>query len=104
MKLDAAALTTETARQWEDFARKALAAGQSEIDLAAVKEVDSAAVALLLQWKRDAQASGQSLRFTGVSPQLASLATLYGMNELLGTPAAAKTPTISALHPEATPS
>lgn len=100
MKLEATALTTETARQWTGFASQALAAGETEIDLSAVKEVDSAAVALLLQWRRDAQASGKALSFTSVSPQLASLASLYGVDALLGTPPAPKGQALTAIHPD----
>lgn len=53
------------------------------IDLAAVEAVDSAAVALLLAWLRQAQARGLNLRFENLPPNLTSLAQMYGVNELL---------------------
>ena len=53
------------------------------IDLAYVQRVDSAAVALLLEWKRRAAAEGRSLSFSSVSPSMTSLAGLYCVEELL---------------------
>ena len=46
--------------------------------------VDSAAVALLLAVKRGAAAQGMPLAFTGVPAALATLASLYGVEEMLG--------------------
>jgi len=53
------------------------------IDLQDVDPVDSAGVALLLEWKRRATAEGKGLRFENVTPSMASLAELYGVDELL---------------------
>lgn len=59
------------------------------IDASALQVFDSAALALLLQARRQAQASGCSMQLSGAPPQLAQLAQLYGVAELLGlTPAA----------------
>jgi phospholipid transport system transporter-binding protein len=54
------------------------------VDLARVSRVDSAGVALLLAWKRRAAAEASALHFTGIPPSMASLAQLYGVQELLG--------------------
>jgi phospholipid transport system transporter-binding protein len=54
------------------------------IDLAGVTEVDSAAVSLLLEWRRTAQRGGRKVEFANLSANLKSLATLYGVSELLG--------------------
>jgi phospholipid transport system transporter-binding protein len=54
------------------------------VDLAGVSRVDSAGVALLLAWKRRAAAEASALLFTGLPPSMASLAQLYGVQELLG--------------------
>ena len=53
------------------------------IDLERVEAVDSAGVALLLAWKRRAAAEGKPLAFAHLPPSLASLAQLYGVEELL---------------------
>ena len=53
------------------------------IDLERVEAVDSAGVALLLAWKRRAAAEGKPLTFAHIPPSLASLAQLYGVEELL---------------------
>jgi phospholipid transport system transporter-binding protein len=53
------------------------------IDLERVEAVDSAGVALLLSWKRRAAAEGKPLAFAHLPPSLASLAQLYGVEELL---------------------
>lgn len=51
------------------------------VDLAAVTEVDSAAVSLLLEWRRQAQ--NPALRFANLPTALKSLADLYGVSELI---------------------
>jgi phospholipid transport system transporter-binding protein len=53
------------------------------IDLEHVEAVDSAGVALLLAWKRRAAAEGKPLAFAHLPASLASLAQLYGVEELL---------------------
>jgi len=53
------------------------------VDLAGVDRVDSASVAVLLAWQRRAAAAERRLVFSGVPPSMASLAALYGVQELL---------------------
>ena len=53
------------------------------VDLAAVTEVDSSAVSLLLEWQRQARAAGRRLEFVHVPANLRSLADLYGVSALL---------------------
>ncbi|MGO4578836.1 lipid asymmetry maintenance protein MlaB [Cupriavidus sp. 2TAF22] len=60
-----------------------LAQGEARVDCSALTQVDSAAVAVLLAWQRDAAGRGQALSFVGVPPQLAQLAALYGVDSLL---------------------
>jgi len=45
--------------------------------------VDSAAVATLLCWQRNAQYRGVKLVFTHLPPNLIALTTLYGVSKLL---------------------
>lgn len=54
------------------------------VDLAGVTEVDSAAVSLLLEWRRAAQRGGRKVEFANLSANLKSLAELYGVSDLLG--------------------
>jgi phospholipid transport system transporter-binding protein len=53
------------------------------IDFATVSGVDSSAVALLLEWRRRAQALGKTLVFVNLPPNLLALAELYGVAELI---------------------
>jgi phospholipid transport system transporter-binding protein len=53
------------------------------IDLERIEVVDSAGVALLLAWKRRAESEGKPLAFAHLPASLASLAQLYGVEELL---------------------
>ncbi len=53
------------------------------IDLAAVTEVDSAALSLLLEWRREAGRNGRVIRYLNLPANLKSLAELYGIIELL---------------------
>jgi phospholipid transport system transporter-binding protein len=60
--------------------RRAVAEGAAEIDLSAATEIDSAAVALLLDWIRTAK---KPLKITGMPKAMASIASLYGVDGLL---------------------
>jgi phospholipid transport system transporter-binding protein len=53
------------------------------IDFAAITGVDSSAVALLLEWRRQAQARGKALAFVNLPPNLLALAELYGVADLI---------------------
>ena len=53
------------------------------IDLANLRTVDSAALAVLFSLKRRAKAHRRKLVFEGVPPMLASLARVYGVEALI---------------------
>lgn len=53
------------------------------VDLAQVEAVDSAAVSMLLGWSRAARRNSHELRVTGLPEDLVSLATLYGVADML---------------------
>lgn len=57
--------------------------GTLEIDLAAVSEVDTIALSLLFEWQRQAIARQCQLNFANLPENLVSLATLYGVLELI---------------------
>jgi phospholipid transport system transporter-binding protein len=64
--------------------REHLTSATATIDLSGVTEVDSSALSLLLEWRRDAARSGRAVRFDRLPANLQSLAELYGVTELLG--------------------
>jgi phospholipid transport system transporter-binding protein len=59
------------------------------IDLTGLTRVDSATLALLLEWRRLGARRGRNVDFTGLPPRLTALAQLSGVAELLGENAAA---------------
>lgn len=59
-------------------------APQVTVDLGAVTDVDSSALSLLLEWRREAGRNGRSIRYLNLPANLKSLADLYGVTELLG--------------------
>lgn len=59
------------------------AGGNLEIDLSGVSDVDTAALSLLFEWMRRAAARNCQLTFAHLPENLASLATLYGVLDLI---------------------
>lgn len=53
------------------------------IDLAAITEVDSSAVSLLLEWKREALRRKCQLLFANIPQKLQTLLRLYGISEFI---------------------
>ena len=53
------------------------------IDFADVVDIDSSAVALLLEWRRQAAALGKRLAFVNLPANLLALANLYGVADLI---------------------
>jgi phospholipid transport system transporter-binding protein len=62
--------------------RRHLQDGVERIDLSGVTEMDSALLALLLAWLREAK--GRSLALENLPPALRTIARLYGVEALLG--------------------
>jgi phospholipid transport system transporter-binding protein len=58
-------------------------AGVRQVDLAGVTEMDSALLALLLTWLRDAKAQRRELAFLNLPESLQTIARLYGVDNLL---------------------
>ncbi len=86
MKIDSASFTNANAAALAEQGCAALRAGETTFDLSSVTEVDSATVATLLAWRRTANELGVTLKLIGVPAAVCSLATLYGVDGLLGTP------------------
>ena len=59
-------------------------APQVTVDLSTVTEVDSSALSLLLEWRREAGRNQRVVRYLNLPANLKSLAQLYGVAELLG--------------------
>lgn len=76
-------LTIATAAGLVDEGKRLFIAESVTVDLAGVTEVDSAAVSLLLEWRRTARAGGRRIEFANLPSNLKSLAVLYGVSELL---------------------
>jgi phospholipid transport system transporter-binding protein len=76
-------LNVQNAQTVRDDGLRAIAGGQTEIDLAGLTMVDSAAVAAMLAWQRAAYREGKTLVFTNIPANLQSLIDLYGVSELL---------------------
>jgi phospholipid transport system transporter-binding protein len=53
------------------------------IDFAGITDIDSSAVALLLEWRREALARAKTLEFVNLPANLLALATLYGVADLI---------------------
>jgi len=53
------------------------------IDFSEITGVDSSAVALLLEWRRQAAQRGKRLEFVNLPPNLVALAELYGVADLI---------------------
>jgi phospholipid transport system transporter-binding protein len=58
-------------------------AGAVEVDLTAVTRVDSAGLALLIEWTRASARAGRTIRFTNVPAQLLSIAQVSGLDDIL---------------------
>ena len=64
-------------------ASKAIAAGETEFQLDGLDSSDSSAVAVLVACRRIAQHAGRPIRFADMPASLASLAKLYGVDQVL---------------------
>jgi phospholipid transport system transporter-binding protein len=83
MNVDATSITNANVGELLAVGSAAIARGDLAFDLKSVTEVDTAAVALLLEWQRQAIAQGSRLALSSVPADIASLARLYGVDELL---------------------
>ena len=63
--------------------RRHVEEGVHTVDLGEVTEMDSALLALLLAWLREAKARSQPLEFTRLPDALRTIARLYGVDDLI---------------------
>jgi phospholipid transport system transporter-binding protein len=57
--------------------------GEVDVDLTAVHRADSAGVALLVHWQREAKRHGGSICFHNAPEQMLAIAKVSGVDELL---------------------
>ena len=76
----------EVLRASEEYATRADLPERLTIDFAGIDAIDSSAVALLLEWRRQAQRRGKRLEFVNLPANLVALATLYGVEDLIQPP------------------
>jgi len=68
---------------WQQGGKLLRGHGSLEIDLARVARSDSAGVALLVAWAREAAAAGQQIRFSNIPEQMRAIATACGVAAIL---------------------
>lgn len=77
-------ITFESAVSLLSQGRELFASPQVTVDLQGVTDVDSSALSLLLEWRREAAGNGRSIRYLNLPDNLRSLAQLYDVTELIG--------------------
>lgn len=77
------AMTMDTVGPLLDAGLALIGSDEVEFDFSVVPEVDSAAIGLMFEWMREAQLKGGGITFTHLPKALVSLATLYGVLELI---------------------
>ncbi len=77
------AVTLGNAAALLEEGRRHIAEGVQTIDLGEVNEMDSALLALLLAWLRDARSRQRQLSFVNLPESLRTIAQLYGVDRLL---------------------
>ena len=79
------AVTLGNAAALLDEGRRHIAEGVQTVDLGEVNEMDSALLAVLLAWLRDARSRESKLSFVNLPESLRTIAQLYGVDRLLQT-------------------
>lgn len=75
-----ATVTGLLAQSRELFAQ---ASGSIEVELEAVERVDSAGLALLIEWMREARTQGKTIRFSRLPAQMMAIATASDLESIL---------------------
>lgn len=76
-------VTLETVGRLLQEGRRLLDATITGVDLSGVGSADSSALALLLEWSRQAGRQDRRLRLLHAGPGLANLVDLYGLEDVL---------------------
>jgi phospholipid transport system transporter-binding protein len=79
-------LTVSTVAQLCEAGRQEFTGGgEVVVDLSGTTDVDSAALSLLFEWRREAQRHNTHMSVRNLPASLQSLATLYGVADLVAT-------------------
>lgn len=68
---------------WQQAGGAFQGARELDIDLSAVERADSAGLALLVEWTRQARQNGQRIRFLNLPEQLLAIARVSGLDTML---------------------
>jgi len=68
---------------WEQWRAMRTDQATLELDLSEVQRSDSAGLALLVEWLREAQQTGQSVRFLNMPAQMLAMARVSGLDQVL---------------------
>ena len=79
------AVTLGNAAALLEEGRRHLAEGVQTVDLGEVNQMDSALLAVLLAWLRDARSREKKISFVNLPESLRTIAQLYGVDRLLPT-------------------
>ena len=77
------AVVIDSARDLLDQGRGYCLANDVVVDFSGVTELDSSAIALILEYRRAAESAGRRLTASNIPASLQSLATLYGVTDLI---------------------
>jgi phospholipid transport system transporter-binding protein len=76
-------VTLQTVAELVGAAEEHFREGAQVVDFSGVTEVDSSAIALALEWQRQAAKHERTLRFEALPAAMQNLARLYGVSEIL---------------------
>lgn len=79
------AVTLGNAATLLEEGRRHIAEGVQTVDLGEVNEMDSALLAVLLAWLRDARSRDKKLSFVNLPESLRTIAQLYGVDRVIPT-------------------
>lgn len=82
MKIPTKEVTIKTVMALKTMVQESIGQGDTVLDFSTVKSVDSAALVLILEAKRLLKIRNKKLELLGVQPELQSLVSLYGLEEL----------------------
>lgn len=76
-------VTQENVLEWLPRGIAGLDSGDLLVDLGRLEEIDSSTISMLLEWAREARRRGRRVRYLNIPENLSSLATIYGVSELI---------------------
>jgi phospholipid transport system transporter-binding protein len=79
----AGAIVIDSVGKLLESGRALCAANDVTLDFSATTDLDSSALALVLEYRRAAEAAGKKLSVTNIPASLKTLADLYGVTDLI---------------------